>query len=150
MKPRVISEGDRHFYLYAKHHYQQTSLLNDLRRITAYQCALNIDDVEDCVIKELLLDLVHPHLVNQNDFASFMACLAPEGVWRVGGNAKAPYNHTEAVIRACLSVLGRATVFDPAMTPILVRGEADKNVLPLSSELTRRKKDERKKSRKRA
>jgi hypothetical protein len=64
---------NRHFYLYAKNHYQQDNYLEDLRTIMANYSNIQREFVQDRYIVEKLLRLVHLHVGDQQQFVKFVS-----------------------------------------------------------------------------
>lgn len=118
-----------HFYLYAKGHYQRDGLIADLRAITSKSYGWDQPDewpgnTQDIVA--ILLKLTYMHLTNEREFAEFANSLHPDEAWRSGGLKNESY--PIRLLRCCLSVL-TLTIAD-----VLLLGEPDPSILPLTSE----------------
>ncbi len=110
---------ERHFYLYAKNHYQMGDYLEDLRTIIASYANIQREYIRDYDIVEKLLRLVHLHLKGDEHFVRFVSSF-----FEVQSNSLI---HT--VVKASLVVLMLAEVKDIYYE----LGEPDPGILPLSS-----------------
>ncbi len=119
---------DRHYYLYAKHHYKDGGIINDLKKITANRCGLceKYVTVEDIII---VLSIITDNHINK--LSSFIHRL----------NDKRRFydkDTTEiSIIKTMLSILAYQEVKN---IPIEL-GEADENILPLSQGAKERQKE---------
>ena len=123
----LVDEGERrnnpnrHFYLYAKNHYQIDDVFYDMKVIQGNYCGMPPQYVSDRDILNRLLSLVYLHVVIDRDsglqqFVSFTS--------KFGANDDLRWK-----IQTCLSVLMTAEVKDIYYE----LGEPDPGILPLSS-----------------
>jgi hypothetical protein len=112
---------NRHFYLYAKNHYQIDDVFHDMKVIQGNYCGMPPQYISDRDILNKLLSLAYLHIVVDEgsgfqQFVSFTLKFAgqPDIRWK---------------IQACLSVLMTAEVKDIYYE----LGEPDPGILPLSS-----------------
>ena len=110
---------ERHFYLYAKNHYQQDDYLEDLRTIMVSYSNIGREYVRDGFIIEKLLRLVHLHLKTDEHFVRFVTSF-----FEVPGD-----NLVRNVVKASLIVLMFAEVKDIYYE----LGEPDPAVLPVTN-----------------
>jgi hypothetical protein len=109
---------NRHFYLYAKNHYQQDDMMEDLRAIMASYANIRSGSVRDWYILEKLLKLAYLHIENDQQFVKF-----------VTSSFEVPADSaTIAMIKACLIVLMFAKVKDIYYE----LGEPDPAILPVT------------------
>jgi hypothetical protein len=110
---------NRHFYLYAKGHYQVTHAMEDLLMIQSYRTGV---DVKHLTIKDVYVTVVwlaYSHMNTRPQFTLFMQTLH-DNVQK--------YNFIEASIRASMVILALAPIKE---IPFAL-GFADIDVLPLS------------------
>ena len=115
--PERRNSPNRHFYLYAKNHYQIDDVFYDVQKLQANYCGMSLEYISDRDILNRLLSLVYLHINNLQQFVSFTLRFTgqPDIRWK---------------IQACLSVLMSAKVEDIYYE----LGEPDSSILPLSSE----------------
>jgi hypothetical protein len=131
---------DTHVYLYAKHHYERTNVIDDLKIIYGKRNGIDAEHMQVRDIISCLVGLTVPHMsVNKHSFIEFLSDLDPVFCWRVGGNAPRlnnEYIHThdsycETIIMKCLSILSLTRVDE-------IEGgldeEADPSLLPISKD----------------
>lgn len=110
---------NRHFYLYAKNHYQQDDMMEDLRTIMASYANIRSGSVRDWYILEKLLGLVYLHIKSQRQFVEFVTMFF-----------EVPTSSTlRAMIKASLVVLMAAKVEDIYYE----LGEPDPAILPVTN-----------------
>lgn len=122
----------RHYYLYAKHHYYSSDIIEDLKKIHANWCGFDsqLVDVADVVHKLLELVFVHinkDHVYGYRSFIEFINDISPDDNWKVGGQKGDDY--WMRVIKKCLSIL-RLTKSSEFPFDI---GLPDGNILPLKN-----------------
>ena len=110
---------NRHFYLYAKNHYQINDHLEDLRTIMANYSNIGREFVQDRYIIEKLLRLVHLHLKSDEHFVRFVTSFFEVPT----------VSMTRAVVKASLVVLMFAEVKDIYYE----LGEPDPAILPVTN-----------------
>lgn len=127
---------DRHFYLYAKNHYQPNGVMNDLKVLMAKRCGMDLEYVQSKDIMEILLKLAHKTLRTSDayNFADFFQDILPRNWWKLG---RAPNTVNkecideedliQAICAKCLSVLCNLKVVDIDIE----LGEPDPSILPL-------------------
>lgn len=138
---------DRHFYLYAKHHYKRTDIVSDLSVI--YKLVYLWPEEEKVPIDNLIgviKRLAYPHIKNSDYiFNSLIEDIMPENSWRVGYENKQnrilfnsdvvkefpEYDVKMALLHKFMSILANTLVKD---IPFEL-GEADDSILPLSDNL---------------
>jgi hypothetical protein len=125
----------RHFYLYAKHYYQEGDVWADLQAILSEYTGIEPQYVHRRDILEVLLEATMPHLVgpgnDQSRFCKlrgFLVHLHPASAWKI--NLKETDNYETRLVGWCLSTLRLTIVFKDG-EDILRLGKADPNVLPL-------------------
>ena len=116
---------DRHFYLYAKGHYKETDVVEDLKAVVSERSNIDAKYVRVYEIASTLLSLTRKH-ISEVGFERFMLDLAPENRWKIGAEEYDDY--WTALFKNCLSVL-RFVV--PERMNL---GEPDPDVLPLKRE----------------
>ena len=130
---------DRHFYLYAKYHYQSTDKIKDLSVIYNKVYGFNKrDKVPITYLISILTKLASVHM-NEYTFNSFTEDILPENTWKHGymttksnllykpTEKLPPYDVKKAIISKLLSILRLATVKE---IPFEL-GVADESILPL-------------------
>lgn len=127
----------RHYYLYAKHHYERSDdIFKDLKHVHAQWCGLLPQYIEEADVIVKLLELAYVHIKSCSDdymFISFIRDIQSQEAWKVGSKKKSVANwetdedYYLRVTRKCLSVL-RFT--DKDQWPFEL-GEADPEVLPI-------------------
>ena len=110
---------NRHFYLYAKNHYQQGDYLEDLRTIMASYANIQREYVRDGDIIEKLLRLVYLHIGSQQQFVKFVSSFFEIPA----------VSMVRAVVKASLIVLMFAEVKDIYYE----LGEPDPAILPVTN-----------------
>jgi hypothetical protein len=121
---------DTHFYLYAKGHYQETDLVEDLKKIFARRSMVPLECCQPRDAARALLELAWKHITESGNpeyhFIEFIDRLNPvdifgkecwsgrDGFWKV-------------LLENCLSVLRFTKVAG------LDLGKADPEILPLKS-----------------
>lgn len=119
-----------HFYLYAKGHYQESDVIEDLKKILSNRSAIPLQYVQPRDVARTLLEIAWKHIAESGNpeyhFIEFISRLNPinifgkecwsggEGFWKV-------------LLEDCLSVLRMTKVAG------LDLGEADPTVLPLKA-----------------
>lgn len=135
----------RHFYLYAKGHYLETNILEDLKKIVAEYAGLEPEHVRTGDIWILLSEEVFEILRdNRYNFLDFLDKIAPENNWQVGGRTNYSIlggrkitiaedeNYWTRMYRACLSVLRLSKVRCPEEGIFRNLGDPDPEILPLT------------------
>lgn len=119
-----------HFYLYAKGHYQEIDLIEDLKKIFAKRSMVPLECCQPRDVARALLELSWKHIAESGNpeyhFIEFISRLNPVDIfgkecWS-GGAA-----FWKVLLEDCLSVLRLTKVAG------LDLGEADPEVLPLKS-----------------
>jgi hypothetical protein len=114
--PEFQNSPNRHFYLYAKNHYQIDDVFRDMKVLQGNYCGMSLEYISDRDILNKLLSLAYLHINNLQQFVDFTL--------RFAGQADIRWK-----IQVCLSVLMTAEVKDIYYE----LGEPDPNILPLSS-----------------
>ena len=101
---------DKDYFLYAKGWYLKTNFRKDLTTIHSKWCGCPIEPHELGWCYERLMHLVCDiYKANGNfdrNFIDFVTSIAPHNCWQIGMDPKEkPYDHNEAVILKCLSVM---------------------------------------------
>ena len=130
---------ERHFYLYAKYHYQINDVIEDLKKIQADRCNINVELISVYDVAHILLELVGEHIGYEDSdldkFMTFVLDLSPEQHW-VYIPARSVSEITQkkdtdsfyiALIHKCLSILRYTEIKD------LNLGIADPRILPLKT-----------------
>jgi len=123
-EPIEISKHNRHFFLYAKNHYENGELIEDLKKIVAHRCGLSYENtVTKDIIQILTRIAVEVMILTDadfrditkltNDFCGFIFDLHPDNRWKIG--AEKIYddeadNFEKALILKSLSILRYAVV----------------------------------------
>lgn len=94
--------ADRHFYLYAKGHYQREDIVKDLIKLQANYCGMEEEYLHEKHVKEHLVCLAYKHIKNEWQFIDFMA--------KVNNPFYFINDKGNGIIKACLSVLMETTV----------------------------------------
>ena len=105
----------RHFILYAKHHYEETETISDLKTIMGERCGMEAKYIRIGDINHLLLRTVYPLIATRgNPELAFMEFAA--------------HVEEDSITNACLAFLKLTEVrhFDFDL------GEADPTILPLT------------------
>jgi len=125
---------DRHYYLYAKHHYKTSDFITDLKIITGKRCGISPDDIGMNDVLSILLSLIYPYVMkfSEYSFKLFICDINPAKfwMWDIGKN-KTSYTGEEcmlALAHKCCSILALTEV---VKIPFEL-GEADPSILPLS------------------
>ena len=128
---------DSHIILYAKHHYQETNLIEDLKKIYSIRNAVDIEYLNTREILANLLDLVEklikiPELEIRFTLSNFISDIDPnsfENRFYIEAEKK-EYNFEEACIKKCLSLIRLMRVYkdDIQLIPL---DEPNENILPL-------------------
>jgi hypothetical protein len=125
-----------HLYLYAKHHYKRTNVVEDLKVICGKICGCDpehmyVDDVMYWCLKTACKHLQEDKKDLLDIFREFLSDISPDNCWKTGCSYK-PYSFELAVIHKCLSVLSMVSVREPSTNTILLElDEPDPNLLPL-------------------
>ncbi len=108
-------DPDRHFYLYAKGHYdkyRKVDEINGLRKIVGHRCGYDSDLVTFSDILSILLKLAYKHINRELDFTDFVERLLHGNgsmfVPAIGKTMKIDIQHN--LIKACLGVLSMTKV----------------------------------------
>ncbi len=128
----AVRHGTNHFILYAKGHYREDVLLDDLKKIMAHRLGWKPDDVQIKDIVFLLSGVVETLTVNRPNFLQAFLMRIREDflVWpNVLPRSKQP-TFDEVLIQACLGELGTAEVRSGAHVRINL-GSPDPTILPL-------------------
>lgn len=138
-----ISKCDRHFFLYAKYHYETEDLIEDLKKIVAQRGMMSCEHIQTKDIIQILTRIATEVMIRTdfsnditkltNDFCGFIFDLHPENSWKIGVKEKYDDagevivdadNFEEALIRKSLSILRFAVITKEAL------GKIDTNILP--------------------
>lgn len=133
-------EPDRHFYLYAKNHYKQTDLLEDLKKIAGHYYLLEPKHIKAADLSKILLGITRKYIIKSEfSFIDFFDRLRPERdewFYQMQGKDAPKFDYHFAVIRACLNILQMVKVRDlrpdGSYETLINLGEADENLLPFS------------------
>jgi hypothetical protein len=129
---------DSNIWLYAKHHYFETDMVEDLKVIIGDRCGLYPQHVQVENIALILLGIVGPLLRNsgnpQHFFEDFILGLDPDEAWKVS-HGKADDDFHRRLIAKCLSVIRLAPVVrhEPLIGDVWMQfDDPDPTLLPLS------------------
>lgn len=125
-----MKNPDSHIYLYAKGHYKESHLIEDLQKIFGRRNALDPEYISTEGIMQMLLATVHPHISNSYHFIGFVLDLSPSNRWKF--NHKDEYVFEHAVIRKCLSILRMTQIIDENNKVLIELDDPDPDILPLS------------------
>lgn len=140
-----------HIYLYAKGHYNDTNVIEDLKIIMAERCgqySLRYQegrcDLRDVI--SVLVNLTYSY-IRRHDylFQEFVSDVSPDNSWKVGYRTKQmktmfiekdhdtfpEYDYWTAVIYKCLSILRHTTVTEILEVDGRPIGEADYELFPM-------------------
>ena len=121
-----------HFYLYAKHWYKRTDIIDDLKIICGKYCGIDVEFISASNIISILLNVVYLHINRLQDFANFVEDISPAECWKFGGPIDQKlYDYDRAVINKCLSILALTIVRENGKT-LIELDEPDETLLPLS------------------
>jgi len=123
-------DSSRHFYLYAKGHYQKNDTLEDLKILLGEYCMAYPEHISTDDVLDHLLRLAHKQFKNEYSFLKFMSDLLPKNHWKFINNDEKDIPLELLMIKKCLSVLRYAQVKDDDIN-ILNLGKADPKILPL-------------------
>ena len=108
-----MKNPDSHLWLYAKHHYVQNKMMDDLKIIVGERCGIDPESVGDGDVCSVLLGLVVPRLKLKSDgaVAEFLLALRPDEAWKYARKWEGvePTYH-EMLAAKCLSLLSLETV----------------------------------------
>lgn len=125
-----MKNSDSHVFLYAKGHYKETDVKEDLEKIYCKRCGLprlSAGNIIQCLVN---LIEKYPKYFRLFDFLND---IRPENTWMVGYHwkrNKKEYNYEKAIMYKCLSILSMLEISE-----IGELDEADPNILPLAGEL---------------
>ncbi len=122
--------SNTHFYLYAKGHYQESDIVEDLKIILARRSAIPLECCQPRDVARTLLELSWKHITESGNpeynFTEFISRLNPVDIFgqeRWSGGSE----FWKVLLADCLSVLRFTKVVG------LDLGEADPEVLPLKA-----------------
>lgn len=117
-------DNNRHFYLYAKYHYQETNLFEDLKIVLAHYCGTDKKYLRDRDIIGKLSELASTHL-NVSIFRTFI-----DNIWCPPYTENTKISIEEALCRELLRILRLRTISEISFE----LGNPDSNILPLSKQ----------------
>lgn len=113
-------DSNRHFYLYAKGHYQRKCIATELIKIQSKRCGVQESSITLRDVNITLIDLAHKHMKNKYIFRCFIDSINT-------------YTNQSgmglAISKACLSVFANAKKSEVGFD----LGEPNPNVLPLEN-----------------
>lgn len=112
--------SDRHFYLYAKGHYEQRDVVRDLIKIQAHRCGIEERYLTLANVNITLIDLAYNHIKSKGHFAHFIERIS---IYINAGGFQV------AIAQTCLLTLINIKTIDIPFD----LGEPDPNILPLHS-----------------
>jgi len=115
------SNSDRHFYLYAKYWYKRDNMIEDLRRIVAFRCGIDVEYIRKRDVFSILYRVAIKHLTTEQRLEVFFN----EMISSIFIPDDAPLLDT--LIRQFLLVLSHQHIKD---IPFEL-GDPDPNILPL-------------------
>jgi len=120
----------RHWYLYAKYHYKETNIVEDLKKIQSDYCGIEPEHIRIGDLCSVAQHLAWKYIkTNDHLFDQFMEQIDPDrDKWFTGKSDPAP--HHERVLNACMFVLRYLNV-DKIEGEL---GEADPKILPFSDD----------------
>lgn len=124
-----------HIWLYAKNWYEQTNLMDDLKKIIAFENCCDINNVREINIFEIILHETFPYLREKNDgnlVQWFIECFKNWESLSISKWYKDSITR-EDIIRNCLSVLSQVKIKNNNEILIDI-GNPNPNVLPLRKE----------------
>lgn len=124
-----MKNTDSHIYLYAKGHYKEGDLIEDLQKVFGERNAIDPECVSAEGIMQMLLTMTQPHVNDSYHFRDFVVDLHPSNHWKF--SSKSTYIFEHAVIRKCLSVLAMTRVLDGDKV-LIELDDPDPGILPLS------------------
>lgn len=113
---------DRHFYLYAKGHYEKKCTTTELIKIQSKRCGTQEARLTLRDVNTVLVSLAHRHVQHRNAFKSFIDFIISNHANQGGVQL--------AISKACLSIFNTVKTSEIGFD----LGEADPDVLPLASD----------------
>lgn len=134
MNTWTTKNDDSHIILYAKHHYQEGNVIDDLKKIYSVRNATNIEHINSRDILNCLLILVErliktPELEINFSLIDFISDIDPDSYWNYNLDKK-EYNFVEVCIKKCLSIISLIRVYKDDIE-IFPLDEPNENILPL-------------------
>ncbi len=123
-----MKNTDSHVYLYAKGHYKESDLVEDMKKVFGERNAIEPEHITAADITHMLLKIVSPYLKTPHHFREFVLDLHPVNYWRL---SRGTYSFDQAVIRKCLSIL-RMTQVKEGDEVLIELDDPDPNILPLT------------------
>lgn len=115
--------AERHFYLYAKMHYQRTSTMKDLKKILCKYTGLS--KVSDKDVFSFVFDLAKLHMKPYQWSEAIEHTFFPMFMFKKGTTAKSRF------LDKMISVLSLTKVVDNKGNKVLNLGKPDPDILPL-------------------
>lgn len=134
MQTWTTKNHDSHVILYAKHHYQENNVIDDLKKIYSVRNAIEPVYINKRDILRNLLNLVerlivYPNLEINFSLSDFINDIDPNNYWRINFD-KTEYDFEEACIKKCLSIISLIRVLKDGVE-LLSLDEPNENILPL-------------------
>lgn len=125
---------DSHLWLYAKRHYVENLMMADLKVIVGARNAMEPDMIRDGDVVEVLLGIVVPLLLKQNEYcvSQFLRELRPEEAWKFARKWRGVVpTSDELLVAKCLSLMSLAIVRENGVTRLRL-DPVDPNLLGVS------------------
>jgi len=120
-----------HFYLYAKWHYQEGNLIDDLKQILSKRSAIDTQYIQTRDLAQILLGLAWKHISTSGNpeyqFIEFVSRLHQADMWGNPMPEEERKDFYDVLLANCLSVLRNTKVAG------LDLGEVDPSILPLKA-----------------
>ncbi len=129
-----MKNADSHVYLYAKGHYKEGDLVEDMKKVFGKRNAIESEYITAADITHMLLKIVSPCMKTPYHFKEFVLDLHPLNYWRL---SRGIYSFEQAVIRKCLSIL-RMTQVKEGDEVLIELDDPDPGILPLTKQANRK------------
>jgi len=123
----------RHFILYAKHHYVEGDLMEDLKHITGDYCMIFPEQMDNCDIYQVVLGVfldIIPHDRLNYYLQDMFKPRFEEGKGFAYFDDNCPI---ERAIKNMISALGQLPIIDADGNKLLELGVPDPEILPLKN-----------------
>jgi len=117
----------RHFFLYAKLHYQHTDLLEDARKLVAAYSGSSVEFVSDSDVLDVVCMIALPYLKSPTPQEAFQGVLR-RLISRTQSESRPPT--VADVVWEMFAVLQNVRVYEGGKEVIFL-GNSDPNILPL-------------------
>ncbi len=105
-----MTREDRHIFLYAKGHYQEKDVIEDMKKILERRCALDAEHITVNDICHVLMPIVYNFINNEYQFTNFVFNLSPDNHWKLTSDKNIDFS--KILILNYLSVLRHQKITD--------------------------------------